>query len=168
MEQVVWRELQILKEILKISWLLPLHPVSMERELEFRNPEGTNVVIRVHVYTASRRVSNIYSVILVVDNYIENKYKYSIQYLLIFYLFVAYLTMLSILIPWLCDHLSTWSSCPTDAHSFIHSSVTLQIFVGPCTLFQFLDFFTQSVGLLGRGSARRKVATCRQNSTNTE
>jgi hypothetical protein len=33
-------------------------------------------------------------------------------------------------------------------------------FVGPCRLFQFLDVFTQSVELLGWGSAHRKAATC--------
>jgi hypothetical protein len=41
-------------------------------------------------------------------------------------------------------------------------------FVGPWPLFQFLDVYTQSVGLLGRGSARRKAATCTHDSTNTE
>jgi hypothetical protein len=33
----------------------------------------------------------------------------------------------------------------------IYLSMSLQPFVGPWTLFQFLDLFTQSVGLLGRG-----------------
>jgi hypothetical protein len=33
----------------------------------------------------------------------------------------------------------------------IYLSVAVQPFVGPLSLFQFLDLFTQSVGLLGRG-----------------
>jgi hypothetical protein len=35
--------------------------------------------------------------------------------------------------------------------SFIHPSMALQPFVGPCPLLQFRNLFTQSVGLLGRG-----------------
>jgi hypothetical protein len=46
---------------------------------------------------------------------------------------------------------------------FISLSMALQPFVGPWPLFQFLDLFTQSVGLLGRGLARRKADTCTQN-----
>jgi hypothetical protein len=34
--------------------------------------------------------------------------------------------------------------------AFIHSSKVLQPFVGPWPLLQFRNFFTQSVGLLGR------------------
>jgi hypothetical protein len=37
-------------------------------------------------------------------------------------------------------------------------------FVGPWPLFEFLDLLTQLVGLLGRGSARRKAATYTQDS----
>jgi hypothetical protein len=40
--------------------------------------------------------------------------------------------------------------------------MALQPFVRPWPLFKFLDLFTQSVGLLGRGPARRKAATCTQ------
>jgi hypothetical protein len=46
--------------------------------------------------------------------------------------------------------------------------MALQPFVGPWPLFQFLDLFTQSAGLFGRGSARRKASTCPQGNTNTE
>jgi hypothetical protein len=49
----------------------------------------------------------------------------------------------------------------------IHLFIAPQPFVGPWPLFQFLDLFTQSVRLLGRGSAHRKAATCIQDSTNT-
>jgi hypothetical protein len=35
-------------------------------------------------------------------------------------------------------------------HSFIHSSVAVRPFVGPGLFFNFLIFFTQTVGLLGR------------------
>jgi hypothetical protein len=50
----------------------------------------------------------------------------------------------------------------------IHLSMALQPFVGLWPLFPFLDLFTQSVGLPGRGSARREAASCKQDSTNTE
>jgi hypothetical protein len=38
----------------------------------------------------------------------------------------------------------------------IHPSMALQSFVGTWPPFQFLDLFTQSIGLLGWGSARRQ------------
>jgi hypothetical protein len=47
-------------------------------------------------------------------------------------------------------------------------SVALHPFVGPGPHFQFRDLFTQSVGLLGRGSARRKAAACTQDSSIAE
>jgi hypothetical protein len=39
-------------------------------------------------------------------------------------------------------------------HSFIHSLMALQPFVGPWPLLQFRNHFTQTVGLLGRVIAR--------------
>jgi hypothetical protein len=33
----------------------------------------------------------------------------------------------------------------------VYLSTALQAFVGPCPLFQFLDLFTHSIGLLGQG-----------------
>jgi hypothetical protein len=56
----------------------------------------------------------------------------------------------------------------TTFRSFVHSSMFLQPFLGPWPLPQFRDLFKQSVGLLGRGSARRKAATYTQNNRNTE
>jgi hypothetical protein len=51
-----------------------------------------------------------------------------------------------------------WGFCASSKYSdkfrdisFIHSSVALQPFVGPWPLLQFLNLFSQSVGLLGRG-----------------
>jgi hypothetical protein len=49
-----------------------------------------------------------------------------------------------------------------------HSSMALQPFVGPLPLLQFRNVLTQTVGLLGRGSARRKAATYIQDNTNTQ
>jgi hypothetical protein len=46
--------------------------------------------------------------------------------------------------------------------------MALQPFVGPWPLFQFLDLFTQLVGSLDGGSARRKAATYTQDGTNKE
>jgi hypothetical protein len=46
--------------------------------------------------------------------------------------------------------------------------MTPQTFVGPGPLFQILDLFTQTTGLLGRGSARRKAATYIQDNAKTE
>jgi hypothetical protein len=46
--------------------------------------------------------------------------------------------------------------------------MALQLFVGPWPLLQFRNLFTQTVGLLGRRSARRKVATYTQDNINTE
>jgi hypothetical protein len=43
--------------------------------------------------------------------------------------------------------------------SFIHSSMALQPFVGPWPLFQFLNLFTQTVGLLGRVNSLSQGAT---------
>jgi hypothetical protein len=65
-------------------------------------------------------------------------------------------------------YLSICPSVQPPTHPSIHSFMVLQPFVGPWPIFQFLELFTQSVGLLGRGSARRKAATCTQNSTNIE
>jgi hypothetical protein len=42
--------------------------------------------------------------------------------------------------------------------------MALQLFVGPWQLFQFLKLYT-SVGLLGRGLARRKASTYIQKNT---
>jgi hypothetical protein len=50
----------------------------------------------------------------------------------------------------------------------IYLSMSLQIFVRPWQLFQFLDIFTQTVGLFDGGSARRKAATCTQGRTDLE
>jgi hypothetical protein len=51
----------------------------------------------------------------------------------------------------------------------LYLSMAPQPFVGPWSFFQFLDFFTQLVGLLGRGgSARRKAATYTQDSKDIE
>jgi hypothetical protein len=47
--------------------------------------------------------------------------------------------------------------------------MTLRLFVGPWPLFQFLDLFTQTIGLLGRGisqSQGRYLHT--ENNINTE
>jgi hypothetical protein len=56
-----------------------------------------------------------------------------------------------------------------DRYIFIHSFMALQTFVGPWPLFQFRNiFFTQTVGLLGRGSARRKATTYTEDNINTE
>jgi hypothetical protein len=44
----------------------------------------------------------------------------------------------------------------------------LESFVGPWPLFEFLDVFTQSLGLLDGGSARRKAVTYTQDSKTTE
>jgi hypothetical protein len=44
--------------------------------------------------------------------------------------------------------------------------MALQTFVGPWPLFQFLNLYTQSLGLLGRGISLRKAATYTQDSTN--
>jgi hypothetical protein len=38
-----------------------------------------------------------------------------------------------------------------EKEMYVYLSMALQTFVGPWPLFQFLDLFTQSVGLLGRG-----------------
>jgi hypothetical protein len=46
--------------------------------------------------------------------------------------------------------------------------MALQSFVGAWPLFQFIEVFTKLVGLLGRGSARRKAAICTQDSTQTQ
>jgi hypothetical protein len=47
--------------------------------------------------------------------------------------------------------------------------MSIQPFVGPWPLLQFRNvLLTQTVGLLGRGSARRKDATYTQDNTNTE
>jgi hypothetical protein len=61
-----------------------------------------------------------------------------------------------------------------NAHTYlptylpIYLSMALQPFVGPWQLYQFIDLFSQPVGFLGRGSARRKAATYTKESTNTE
>jgi hypothetical protein len=54
-------------------------------------------------------------------------------------------------------------SSPWSQFTFIHLSVALQPLLNPVRFFSFL-IYTQSVGLLGRGSAQRKAATY----TNTE
>jgi hypothetical protein len=45
---------------------------------------------------------------------------------------------------------------------------TLQSFVGPWLLFQFLDCIHRRYDALDEGSARRKASTYTQNNTNTE
>jgi hypothetical protein len=51
-------------------------------------------------------------------------------------------------------------------YSFINGSTTL--FLGPGLFFSFVNIFTQTVGLLGRRTARRKAAIYTQDNTNTE
>jgi hypothetical protein len=46
--------------------------------------------------------------------------------------------------------------------------MALRPFIGPWPLLNFSILYTQSVGLLGRGSASRKAAAYTQNNTNTE
>jgi hypothetical protein len=57
----------------------------------------------------------------------------------------------------------SFCSIPQILVSCLYLSMALQPFVGPWPLFHFLDLFTQPVGLLGGGSARRTL-----DSTNAE
>jgi hypothetical protein len=50
---------------------------------------------------------------------------------------------------------------------FIHQWIYSPL-LGPGLFFSFIIFFTQTVELLGWGSARRKAATCIQNTKNKE
>jgi hypothetical protein len=79
------------------------------------------------------------------------------------YLFTFYLTTMSV---FQIIGLSVCLSVSMSVCLSIYLSMALQPFVGPWQLFQFLHLFTQSVGLLGRRSARCKAATSTQDNTN--
>jgi hypothetical protein len=66
---------------------------------------------------------------------------------------------------------SSWSKSKLNKQvesqiSFIHEWLSSPL-LGPGLFFSFIIFFTQTLVLLGRASARRKASTYTQNNTNT-
>jgi hypothetical protein len=71
---------------------------------------------------------------------------------LIFYIYIyIYIYIRIYLSTYLSIYVSIYLSTYLCIYLSIYVSMPLQPFVGPWPLFQFLDLFTQLVGLLGRG-----------------
>jgi hypothetical protein len=71
-------------------------------------------------------------------------------------------------IAYINEVVNEWGFSAVLGGSTIDLSMALQPFVGPWTLFKFLDLLHHRQDSLDGGSARRKAATCTQDSTNTK